>query len=155
MLHRTATIHVCLKHLLFLSTLESDQIHLTSRSNFAIRLFLGCPGLESDTSRFSMHKNGQSHGDPSCKLCDTALEDATHLSLHAPCWKELQTITTTSHYLMVLYWNKQKTKKDDYDCYVRSSNKRQLHKGRCFSEVSTNLLDKAKNLTAFVHEIIS
>ena len=54
-----------------------DWSHLTSKSNFRIRL-LGCHGLESDASRFSVRKDGQSHGDPSCKLCGAALEDATH-----------------------------------------------------------------------------
>ena len=55
-----------------------DWSHLTSKSNFRIRLLLGCHGLESDASRFSVRKDGQSRGDPSCKLCGAALEDATH-----------------------------------------------------------------------------
>ena len=41
-------------------------------------LLLGCHGLESDASRFSTQKDGQPCGDPSCKLCGSALEDATH-----------------------------------------------------------------------------
>ena len=52
--------------------------HLTSKSNFRIRLLLGSHGLESDASRFRMRKDGQPPGDPSCKLCGSALEDATH-----------------------------------------------------------------------------
>ena len=55
-----------------------DWIHLTSKSNFRIRLLLGCHGQESNTSRFSMWKYGQSCGDPSCRLCGAALEDPTH-----------------------------------------------------------------------------
>ena len=56
----------------------ADWTHLTSKSNFRIRLLLGCHGLESDASRFRMRKDGQPPGDPSCKLCGSALEDATH-----------------------------------------------------------------------------
>ena len=56
-----------------------DLFHLTSKSNFRIRLLLGCHRLESDASRFSMRNNGQSRGDLSCKLCSAALEDATHV----------------------------------------------------------------------------
>ena len=56
----------------------ADWTHLTSNSNFRICLLLGCHGLESDTSRFRMRKDGQPRGDPSCKLCGSALEDATH-----------------------------------------------------------------------------
>jgi len=38
----------------------------------------------------------------------------------------------------------------DYDCYVQSSNERQLHEqNRCFWEVSTKLLNKACHLPAF------
>ena len=60
----------------------SDQIHLTSKSNFRICLLLGCNGLESNTSiRFSMWKYGQSRGDPSCRHCGAALEDLTHFIL--------------------------------------------------------------------------
>ena len=63
-----------------------DWIHLTSKTNFIIRLLLGCRGLESNASRFSTQKYGQSCGDPSCRLCGAALEDPTHFISHAPCW---------------------------------------------------------------------
>ena len=56
----------------------ADWTHLTSKSNFRIRLLLGCHGQESNASRFTMWKDGQPPGDPSCKLCGSALEDATH-----------------------------------------------------------------------------
>ena len=77
-------IHVSSK--LFLSPLWKvthcpDWIHLTWKSNFRIFLLLGCHGQESNTSRFSMRKYGQSHGDPSCRLCGAALEDPTHFIL--------------------------------------------------------------------------
>ena len=60
-----------------------DWIYLTSKSNFSIGLLLDCHGLESNASRFDMEKNGQSNGDPSCKLCGAALEDVTSFC-HAP-----------------------------------------------------------------------
>ena len=36
-----------------------DWLHLTTRSNFRIRLLLGCHGLESDASRFSSRKTSK------------------------------------------------------------------------------------------------
>ena len=59
-------------------------LHLSTRSNFRIRLLLGCHGLESDTSRFSSQSNGQACGDPSCKLCGAQLEDAPHFISSCP-----------------------------------------------------------------------
>ena len=53
-------------------------LHLTTRSNFRICLLLGCHGLRSDASRFNLRSNECTCGDPSCKLCYTQLEDATH-----------------------------------------------------------------------------
>ena len=55
-----------------------DWIYLISKSDFRIFLLLGYHGQESNTSRFSMRKYGQSLGDPSCRLCGAALEDPTH-----------------------------------------------------------------------------
>ena len=62
----------------------ADQLHLTTRSNFRIRLLLGCHGLESDACRFSSRSNGQARGDPSCKLCGAPLEDAPHFISTCP-----------------------------------------------------------------------
>ena len=62
----------------------ADRLHLTTRSHFRIRLLLGCRGLESDTSRFSLRSNGQARGDPSCKLCGAQLEDAPHFISSCP-----------------------------------------------------------------------
>ena len=56
----------------------TEHFLLTSRSNFRIRLLLGCHGLESDASRFSIRRNGLTRSDPSCKLCNAELEVATH-----------------------------------------------------------------------------
>ena len=51
--------------------LHSVLFHLTSKSNFRIRLLLGCHGLESDISRFRV-----------CGIMDSrVLEDATHFIL--------------------------------------------------------------------------
>jgi len=55
---------------------EHVHLHLTTRSNFSVRLLLGCQGLGSDASRFNSRSNGRSGGDPSCKLCYAQLEDA-------------------------------------------------------------------------------
>ena len=65
----------------------SDLFHLTSKSNFRICLLLGCPGLESDASRFSTRNNGQLRGDSSCKLVVQHLKMLAILFRHAPCWK--------------------------------------------------------------------
>ena len=56
----------------------ADWTHLTSKSNFRIVSSLAVMELESDASRFRMLKDGQPPGNPSCKLCGSALEDATH-----------------------------------------------------------------------------
>ena len=81
---RPTTVILVRSKLLSLSTLESDPLHRLDpsdiKSNFRIRLLFGCHGLESDASRFSMQKNGQTRGFPSCKLCGAVLEDATHSS---------------------------------------------------------------------------
>ena len=62
----------------------ADQLHLTTRSNFRIRLLLGCHGLESDACRFSSRSIGQARGDPSCKLCGAQLEDVPHFISTCP-----------------------------------------------------------------------
>ena len=61
------------------ATYCAEHLHLTTRSNFRVRLLLGCHGLGSGASRFNSRSNGRSRGDPSCKLCYAQLEDATHL----------------------------------------------------------------------------
>ena len=72
----------------------ADQLHLTTKSNFRIRLLLGCHGLESDACRFSSRSNGQACGDPSCKLCGAQLEDAPHFISTCP---SLETRATQTH----------------------------------------------------------
>jgi len=56
----------------------AEHLHLITRSNFRVRLLLGCHGLESDASRFNSRSNGRGRGDPSCKLCYAQVKDATH-----------------------------------------------------------------------------
>ena len=71
----------------------ADRLHLTTRSNFRIRLLLGCHGLESDASRFSSRSNGQAHGDPSCKIRSVQLEDATHFISSCPALEDKRRVT--------------------------------------------------------------
>ncbi len=52
---------------------------MLQRSNFKIRLLVGCDGLELDTSRF---RGGERS--PTCKLCHSADEDAMHFLLVCP-----------------------------------------------------------------------
>ncbi len=52
---------------------------MLQRSNFKIRLLVGCDGLEWDASRF---RGGERS--PTCKLCHSAAEDATHFLLVCP-----------------------------------------------------------------------
>ena len=75
-------IHVCSE--LLLLCLENNPLHSSDPPDIKIKFQNPPPpGLESDGSRFSMRKDGQSRGDPSCKLCGSALEDATHFLHHA------------------------------------------------------------------------
>ena len=75
-------IHVCSE--LLLLCLENDPLQSSDPPDIKIKFQNPPPsGLESDGSRFSMRKDGQSLGDPSCKLCGSALEDATHFRHHA------------------------------------------------------------------------
>ena len=52
---------------------------------FRIRLLAGCAGLEQDASRFR-HRNRDAciQGDPTCKLCGAATEDAIHFIATCP-----------------------------------------------------------------------
>ena len=52
--------------------------HLTSVSNFRIRLLVGCHGLESDAARFRVRSRNVETGIATCKLCSTGPEDANH-----------------------------------------------------------------------------
>ena len=52
---------------------------MLQRSNFKIRLLVGCDGLEWDASRF---RGGERS--PTCKLCHSAAEDAIHFLLVCP-----------------------------------------------------------------------
>ena len=56
----------------------------TSRTNFRIRMLVGCDGLEADALRFRRRMNGTVPGDSTCKLCHTAPEDPAHFILHCP-----------------------------------------------------------------------
>ena len=54
------------------------MLHLTTKSNFRVRLLLGCHGLESDAARFRARKDGGPIGNPTCKLCKSGEEDPVH-----------------------------------------------------------------------------
>ncbi len=60
------------------TNLSKGDRQMLQRSNFKIRLLVGCDGLELDTSRF---RGGERS--PTCKLCNSADEDAMHF-LPAP-----------------------------------------------------------------------
>ena len=64
------------------STLHDRQA--TTRTNFRVRMLVGCDGLEADASRFRRRMNGTAPGDPTCKLCHTAPEDSAHFILNCP-----------------------------------------------------------------------
>ena len=64
------------------STLHDRQA--TTRTNFRVRMLVGCDGLEVDASRFRCRRNGTAPGDSTCKLCLTAPEDPAHFILHCP-----------------------------------------------------------------------
>ena len=59
-------------------THSADLLHLTTRSNFRVRLLLGCHGLESDAARFRVRRDGSPTGNPMCKLCNSEEEDPVH-----------------------------------------------------------------------------
>ena len=40
----------------------------TTRTNFRVRILVGCDGLEADASRFRRRMNGTAPGDSTCKL---------------------------------------------------------------------------------------
>ena len=54
------------------------MLHLTTKSNFRVRLLLGCHGLESDAARFRVRRDGGPIGIPTCKLCNSGEEDPEH-----------------------------------------------------------------------------
>ncbi len=56
----------------------------TRKSNFRIRMLVGCDGLELDASRFRRRHNCSTPGDPTCKLCLTEPEDPAHFILRCP-----------------------------------------------------------------------
>ena len=56
----------------------------TTRTNFRVRILVGCDGLEADASRFRRKMNGTTPSDSTCKLCHTAPEDSTHFILYCP-----------------------------------------------------------------------
>ena len=60
------------------STHSADLLHLTTRSNFRVRLLLGCHGLESDAAGFRVRRDGSPTGNPMCKLCNSEKEDPVH-----------------------------------------------------------------------------
>ena len=59
-------------------THSAEMLHLTTRSNFRVRLLLGCHGLESDAARFRVRRDGGPIGNPTCKLCNSGEEDPVH-----------------------------------------------------------------------------
>ena len=59
-------------------SLNPSLFHLTSVSNFRIRLLVGCHGLESDAARFRVRSRNVETGIATCKLCSTGPEDANH-----------------------------------------------------------------------------
>ena len=75
------------------STLHDRQA--TTRTNFRVRMLVGCDGLETDASRFRRRMNGTTPGDPTCNLCHTAPEDPAHFILHSP------TLSTRRHELLL------------------------------------------------------
>ena len=54
------------------------MLNLTARSNFRVKLLLGCHGLESDAARFRVRRDGDPTRVSTCKLCKSGVEDATH-----------------------------------------------------------------------------
>ena len=64
--------------LLWSFSLNPSLFHLTSVSNFRIRLLVGCHGLESDAARFRVRSRNVETGIATCKLCSTGPEDANH-----------------------------------------------------------------------------
>ena len=64
------------------STLHDRQA--TIRTNFRLRMLVGCDGLEADASRFRRRMNSTAPGDSTCKLCLTAPEDPAHFILRCP-----------------------------------------------------------------------
>ena len=54
------------------------MLHLTTRSNFRVWLLLGCHGLECDTARFRVRRDGGPTGNTTCKLCNSGKEDPEH-----------------------------------------------------------------------------
>ena len=63
---------------LVLISLTLDNVSLTRKNNFWIRLLVGCHGLENDAARFQSRSTGVRPHNPSCKLCGVACEDAEH-----------------------------------------------------------------------------
>ena len=64
------------------STLHDRQA--TIRTNFRLRMLVGCDGLEADASRFRRRMNSTAPGNSTCKLCLTAPEDPAHFILRCP-----------------------------------------------------------------------
>ena len=59
-------------------THSAEMLHLTTRSNFRVRLLLGCHGLECDAARFRVRRDGGPTGNTTCKLCNSGKEDPEH-----------------------------------------------------------------------------
>ena len=59
-------------------THSTEMLHLTTKSNFRVRLLLGCHGLESDAARFRARRDGGPTRNPTCKLCKSGEEDPVH-----------------------------------------------------------------------------
>ena len=63
---------------------------LTRMNNFQIRLLVGCDALEQNASRFRTRNNGATPKDPTCKLCNLAVEDADHFVARCPALQQVR-----------------------------------------------------------------
>ena len=63
---------------MFSHTSPAQSRPVTTRSNFRVRLLLGCTGLESDAARFRVRTDGGPIGNPRCKLYNSGEEDLVH-----------------------------------------------------------------------------
>ena len=82
-------------------THSAEMLHLTTRSNFRVRLLLGCHGLECDATRFRVRRDGGPTGN-TCKLCHSGKIQSTSLLPAMPCRHgvDLCSVTPRSTYLI-------------------------------------------------------
>ena len=76
-------------------THNKDLLHLKSKTNFRVRLLLGCHGLETDAAHFWKRKGYLEVSSSTCRLCMQGCKDPTHFMATCPAlelkrnWKEL------------------------------------------------------------------